>query len=201
MDHKIIIYKNVFSRKESQEVDFQTFIGNTKEVLRLTEKENVFSQILDIKDKTDRNQFKRDNLPCGDLSQSGLLSIDIDGINGKDMKWKKETIIKKLLVLDTVFCLMDSVSGNLVVFFKYECSVKDFPYLYYKIYLELTLLCNTTIDFLPEIGRLRYLSNGKIHLYNKDAKSLFEVMDVPQLPYINTTVKVAGARKIVYGSN
>jgi len=113
----------------------------------------------------------------------------------------KLKIIQKLSKLDTAFCVMESVSGNIVVYFKYECYTKEFPFLYYKIYLELTLLLSVNIEFLPEIGRLRYVSTGEIYLYNENSDTLTEILEVDELPYINTSVKKDKARKVIFGSN
>jgi hypothetical protein len=96
---------------------------------------------------------------------------------------------------------MDSVSGNVVAYFKYECYTKEFPFLYYRIYLELTLLLSVNIDFLPEIGRLRYVSIGEIHHYNENSETLTEILEVDELPYINTSVKKDKARRVIFGSN
>lgn len=202
IDRPVMAYKNVFSRNEVKQFSFYEFI-KTPEVIFLEFGQDNFKQELDnirnIADKEERNLAKRNYIPAVDLSQSGILSIDIDGIfNNPDLKSK---IISKLQKLNSTLCVMDSVSGNLVAFFQYECKTVQFPYLYYKIYLELTLLLSVNIDFLPEIGRLRYVSIGEIHHFNDNSEILTEALEVDELPYINTSVKKDKARKIIFGSN
>jgi hypothetical protein len=94
----------------------------------------------------------------------------------------------------------ESVSGNLVAFFQYDCSVMNYPYLYYKLYLELTLLLGVTIDYLPEIGRLRYVGGPGCLYKNEDARIVTELLKVNTLPKIQTSITPAQARNIKYGS-
>lgn len=202
MTRKIIAYRNVFERAEAREFSFTDLI-ETPEVIfhafKIDDFETKMEEIKNIDNKDERNQAKRNYIPAVDLSMSGILSIDIDGIsNNPDLKTK---IIEKLKKVNSCFAVMESVSGNVVCFFKYECTTVEFPFLYYKIYLELTLLLSVNIDFLPEIGRLRYVSLGDIYHYNENSEVLDEVMEVETLPYINTQVGKKKARDVRYGSN
>lgn len=202
MNRKIIAYRNVFERNNTAEFTFTDLIENPEVIFhafKIDDFEEELSKIKSIENKEERNQVKRNLLPAVDLSMSGVLSIDIDNLT--DKPHAKQKCIDKLKSLDTCFVLMESVSGNLVAFFKYECSTVEFPFLYYKIYLELTLLLSVSIDFLPEIGRLRYVSNGQIYHYNERSCELTETIDVEDLPYIKTSVTKDRARKVVFGSN
>lgn len=202
IDSPVIAYRNVFKREDTRQFSFVDFIKNPQvifESFEIEDFENELEKIKNIQVKEERNNAKRNFIPAVDLSQSGILSIDIDGINKNELV--KEKIIEKLSKLTSVYVLMESVSGNLVAFFKYQCSTKDFPFLYYKIYLELTLLLSVNIDFLPEIGRLRYVSNGQVYIFNENCNVLDEILEVDSLPYINTQVGKDRARKTIYGSN
>ena len=199
---EVIAYRNVFERKDTKSFEFKDFIMSPEVIFEHFELHNAGEELERIKNiaiKSERNEAKRTFIPAVDLSASGILSIDIDNISDDEVK--REKIIERLSKLDTCHVLMDSVSGNLVAFFKYECSTREFPFLYYKIYLELTLLLSINIDFLPEIGRLRYVSNGVIHHYNEESEELTEIMDCEVLPYINTQVGKDKARRTIYGSN
>jgi len=202
MQRKIIAYSSVYERKETKEFEFIDLIKNQSTIFESFGIYNYvyeLDRIKTISDKEERNQAKRSYIPAVDLSMSGVLSIDIDGIfNNQDLKSK---IIKKLSNLNSCFAAMESVSGNVVAFFKYECTTVEFPFLYYKIYLELTLLLSVNIDFLPEIGRLRYVSIGELFHYNEHSEVLDEVMECETLPYINTQVGKKKARDVRYGSN
>lgn len=202
MQRKIIAYSSVYERKETKEFEFIDLIENQSEIFQAFGiKDHVaeLDRIKNIQDKEERNQAKRSYIPAVDLSMSGVLSIDIDGISAKpDVK---EKIIAKLRNLDTCYVAMESVSGNVVAYFKYDCTTMEFPFLYYKIYLELTLMLSINIDFLPEIGRLRYVSIGEVYHHNDNCKVLTEIMECDSLPYINTQVGKRAARDARYGSN
>jgi len=202
MTRKIIAYRNVFNRNDNAEFDFLDLLKNQYLIFnafKIDDFETELERIKSISDKEERNVAKRNYIPAVDLSMSGVLSIDIDGIfNNPDLKDK---VISKLQNLKSCFVVMESVSGNVVAFFKYECTTVEFPFLYYKIYLELTLLLSVNIDFLPEIGRLRYVSIGEVYHINENSETLDEIMDVETLPYINTVVKKDKARTLVFGSN
>ncbi len=204
-EHKVLIYRNVFNRENPIESDFFQFLTEVKEIYRdklqigFVELEEVLTEIKQEENKWNRNNLKRDNLAAVDFSLAGILCIDLDHIRGYE-ETKKSTIVEKLKTLKTVLAIRETVSGNLCVFFKYDCAVKDFPYLYYKIYLELTILLSTNIDFLPEIGRLRYLTPDEVLYVNADSETLTEVLRVENLPYIQTTVSKNEARKRVFGS-
>lgn len=196
---KIIVYKNVYDRTAVFETTFSNYL-NTPAVIF-----NVFGQSIDIlsdirktTDKQERNNMKRAYLPAMDLSQSGILAIDIDGI--ADSPWVIDSIVSKLSSLPYCYIIKESVSGNLVAFFKYDCSVADYPFLYYRLYLELTLLLGVTIDFLPEIGRLRYIGKPGYLYKNEDADIVTEVLRVDVLPRINASITPAHARNVKYGS-
>jgi hypothetical protein len=202
MYRKIIAYRNVFNRNDNAEFDFIDLIKNQYLIFnafKIDDFETELQNIKAISDKEERSVAKRNYIPAVDLSMSGVLSIDIDNIfKNEELKSK---IIQKLSKLHSCFAVMESVSGNVVAFFKYECSTVEFPFLYYKIYLELTLLLSVNIDFLPEIGRLRYVSIGELYHFNENSDVLDEIMDVETLPYINTVVSKDKARKTVFGSN
>jgi len=202
MDRKIIAYRNVFNRNDNAEFDFLDLLKNQYLIFnafKIDDFETELERIKSTSDKEERNVAKRNYIPAVDLSMSGVLSIDIDNIfNNPDVKQK---VISKLSNLKSCFAVMESISGNVVAFFKYECTTVEFPFLYYKIYLELTLLLSVNIDFLPEIGRLRYVSIGELYHFNENSDVLDEIMDVETLPYINTVVSKDKARKTVFGSN
>jgi hypothetical protein len=202
MTRKIIAYRNVFNRNDNAEFDFLDLLKNQYLIFnafKIDDFETELERIKSISDKEERNVAKRNYIPAVDLSMSGVLSIDIDNIfQNTELK---EKVINRLSTLHSCYAVMESISGNVVAFFKYECSTVEFPFLYYKIYLELTLLLSVNIDFLPEIGRLRYVSIGELYHFNEDSDILTEVMDVETLPYINTVVKKDKARTLVFGSN
>lgn len=202
MDRKIIAYRNVFNRNDNAEFDFLDLLKNQYLIFnafKIDDYETELETIKSIVCKEERNVAKRNYIPAVDLSMSGVLSIDIDNIfKNEDLKQK---VIQKLSKLHSCFAVMESISGNVVAFFKYECTTVEFPFLYYKIYLELTLLLSVNIDFLPEIGRLRYVSIGELYHFNENSDVLTKIMDVETLPYINTVVSKDKARKTVFGSN
>lgn len=202
---KVIAYKNVFNRNEIFETDFETFTENPKLIdNHFTDEKDTFpsmcNQVKRISEKQERNEFKRCIFPAVDLSQSGILSIDIDNISDNEVL--KNNIIFKLTQVDSCYLVQESLSGNLVAYFKYDCSVKDYPFVYYKLYLELTLLLGVSIDFLPEIGRLRYLTNGTIYHKNEDSETLTERIEhIEVLPYVKTSMSPKEARGKKFGSN
>lgn len=199
---KIIAYNNVYERKVAHEFSFMDLIDNPEVIFEKYDKEDFISKLESIKNNPDkelRNIQKREYLPAVDLSSSGVLSIDIDNIH--DQISKKVEIIDRLSRHESCLAVKESVSGNLVAFFKYECFADKFPFLYYKLYLELVLLLSVNIDFLPEIGRLRYVSVGETYYKNEQALILTEILEVPQLPYINSAVGKDKARRVVFGSN
>lgn len=199
MGKQILVYKNVYSRKETKYYDLLKYIEQPMDILSdFGVTEDDLKNIKATEDKQDRNELKRQKLPAVDFSMCGLLTIDIDGIS--DDKTTKNRIIDVLSKTDTCYLLQETASGNVVAFFKYDCKVGDFQFLYYKIYLEMTLLLSVSIDFLPEINRLRYLNAGEIYHLNESCKVLTKILKVDNLPYINTKVTKDKARRVVYGS-
>lgn len=204
---KSILYKTVFNRKDTGEVDASTVIlspATIYENLGLKDYQEKLESIKNITDKEERNLAKRNYLPAVDVSPENLLTIDIDGIADKpDVKLE---IINKIKDLPTCHALMESVSGNLVVYFKYNCDPKNYKYLYYKIYLELTLLLGIDIDYLPEKNRLRYVSLGELYHYNPSSEYLTDILKVDNIPHDKrgVTVKVKGEggkrTRVVYKS-
>ncbi len=201
MDKIIYAYENVFNRENPKEVTLRDFIVNPVFIYMEFDKEDYEGELWKIKqitDKKERNDYKRNYLPAVDISPASVLSIDIDGIFDKpDLKKK---VIDKLKKLPETLAIKESVSGNVVAFFRYECEAKDFKFLYYKIYLELILKLSVNIDFLPEIGRLRYVSTGETYYINEECDVLTEILEVDELPYISTVVKKDKARVAIYGS-
>jgi len=196
---KVIVYKNVFSRDSLMETTFDVYLENPLSIYgNFGANVGILETIRKTKDKEERNILKRNNLPTMDLSQSGILAIDIDNIS--DSPLIKENIVLKLKKNDYCFLIKESVSGNIVAFFKYDCSVKDYPFLYYKLYLELTILLGVNIDFLPEIGRLRYVDLNDILYINKNCETLTEILNVGVLPQIKTSITIKNARNVRYGS-
>lgn len=198
---KVIAYKSVFNRENPKEFIFLDFIQNPEIIFSSFEIENPKEkqrQIIAIKDKAQRNDVKRNFLPAVDLSLSGILSIDIDGIS--ENEFQKKDIVNKLSKMPICYCISESVSGNLVAYFIYDCPRADFKFLYYKLYLELTLILSVNIDFLPEIGRLRYVSLGEVYHFNKDSETVREILKVDKLPYINTSIGKPNSRKVMYAS-
>lgn len=196
---KIIVYKSVFNRDNPSEFTFQDYLNNPEMIFNGfgLPFENV-KKVSNISDKGERNSFKRNNLPAMDLSASNILAIDIDNLIGKNDL--KRSIIDKLKNLYSCYVIKESVSGNICAFFKYDCKVSKFQYLYYKIYLELTLLLSVNIDFLPEIGRLRYIGDKGFIYKNDECEILTEIVDVDFLPKIQTAITPNDARSIKYGS-
>jgi len=201
MNRPITAYRNVFNREDAKTFDFLDLIKNQFVIFnafKLDDFEEEAARIKSLSDKAERNEAKRLYFPAADLSASGVLSIDIDGISGNDSV--KKEVIHKLSSHANCFAVMESASGNVVSFFKYDCTAMEFPFLYYRLYLELTLLLSVNIDFLPEIGRLRYVSIGELYHFNENSRTLTELMRCDTLPYINTQVGKDKARKAIYGS-
>jgi hypothetical protein len=201
MNRTITAYRNVFKREDAKTFDFIDLVKNQYLIFnafKLDDYESETARVKSLLDKTERNEAKRDYFPAVDLSASGVLSIDIDGISNNERV--KNGVVTKLSSLDTCLAVMESVSGNVVAFFKYECATVEYPFLYYKLYLELTLTLSVNIDFLPEIGRLRYVSTGELYHFNEEAHTLTELMQCESLPYINTQVGKDKARTAIYGS-
>ena len=196
----IIVYKNVFDRDTIFESTFETYLNNPSEIFdALGNDLESLETIRNEADKYKRNDLKRTNLQEMDLSMSGVFAIDIDGISNKPELKKK--IVDKLSNLPTTYVVKESVSGNIVAFFKYDCSVAKYPFLYYKMYLELTILLAVNIDFLPEIGRLRYVDANPVIYMNESSDVVVDILEVDELPYIKTSLGRKDARHARYGSN
>lgn len=183
--NKVVIYNRVFDRKHPGLTDFETFLNRPQELMKgFSEKtlDWVIGIIKRTKDKEYRNWLKRNNLPVVKLYPAGILSIDIDELLGDNEKITP--IVNKLSQDPYCLACKGTPSKNLVAFYKFECEDKDFPYLFYKKYLELTLELAVNIDFLPEKERLRYISNGEVYFHNKKALTLTEILKVDELPYI-----------------
>jgi len=206
-ERKVTIFRRVFDRKTTADTTFEAYAFHPEEILTHFGDENpklTFDEIKLTVDKQERNRIKKDKLPAMTLEGTNLLCIDIDGI-------PNEIVFSSIVLILShhTCCYMAkrSVSGNICAFFKYDCSPEDYQYLYYKLYLELTLLLGVNIDFLPEIGRLRYLSEAGSLYYNEDSDTLTEILKTERLPYIETspgkhtnirkTMKTKGIR---YGS-
>lgn len=200
---RVTVFKNVYDREHKKKADFSVFLrypGNLYNLFHSSDYRKVVEKINNETRKDVRNTLKRNILPAVDLSKSGFLSIDIDGLNTFEGDHKKQEVIDKLKEREDVYCIADSISGNLVIFFKYDCDPDEFQFLYYRLYLELTLLLHVPIDFLPELNRLRYISNGKIHYINESSHTVIELMHTDSIPYISTSMKKDEARKRVFGS-
>lgn len=199
MNNKITVYENVFKRGNLLESAFHVYLENPIYFfLHFNKDTSILEEIKNTQDKEKRNILKRENLPAMDLSLSNILCIDLDNIRGDE--YKMNTIVSKLSNLPTCLCVRKTASNNLCAFFKYNCSVADYPYLYYKLYLELTILLSTNIDFLPEIGRLRYVTLDEVLYLNKDSQVVTDILRVESLPYINTSTPKDKARRVVFGS-
>lgn len=189
-----IMYRRVFDRANPIEVSFDDVLydeGKLFQMLGQNDYKSKLKYINKLKTKDIRNYHKRDYLPVVELYPAGILSIDIDNLYGDEVKIKK--IVDILSDHDYCRAIKGTPSGNLVAFFKFECEDEDlFPYLFYNIYLELTLLLSINIDFLPESRRLRYISNGHVYYTNEYSEVLTKTLIVENLPYIVTTPKNEG---------
>lgn len=199
MKNKIIVYENVFNRDKPLESTFGVYLTQPETFFTHFNKEvGMLEEIKNTKDKELRNSLKRNNLPAMDLSMSNILCIDLDNVRGDD--FKMNNIVNKLSQLKSCLCVRKTASNNLCAFFKYNCSIEDYPYLYYKLYLELTILLSTNIDFLPEIGRLRYVTLDEVLYLNENSEVIYDILKVESLPYINTQINKDKARKTIFGS-
>ena len=181
---QVICYERVNRRENKKEVSIETFFENPREIFSLwgepsVSVDAVFRLLKEQTEKQYRNDLKREYLPAVSLDQVKIMSIDIDGL--EDSPEAKQSIIGQLKNDESIYCLQESASGNLVIFYKFDCSTEDYQYLYYKKYLELTLRLEIEIDYLPEINRLRYVSLGEKYIYNKDAKPLTELLKVNRM--------------------
>lgn len=193
------VYKTVFERDEHKECSIHDFLKYPAMVAEWFDLDiEEIKSIPEIEDKSERNQKKRDILPAANFADDGVFTIDIDNIYKNSNK--KANIVEKLSALDDCLAVKESISGGLSAFFKFDCTVAEFPYVYYKKYLELTLLCSVNIDFLPDVGRLRYLSTGQLYHYNENSEVLTEAIDIDVLPVINANVTQEEGRRIIYGS-
>ena len=197
---KVTAYKNVFNRDCSLQTTFSEFATNPASIFKYfnVDMADVLGRIKSTANKDIRTELKRTLLPAVKLSNSGLLSIDIDNIH--DLPDIKALVVRKLS--ENSFCHMvkESVSGNIVAFFKYECNKEDYKFLYYRLYLELALSLGVNIDFLPDVERLRYLSNPEYLYLNENSNTLTEMLKVDVLPQIKTVIPKDRARRIRYGS-
>lgn len=204
---EVILYKAVFLRKENTKISVDLFFEEPFKLFQtwdstLTEKaiENIYQEIKEAySDKKYKSDLKRNLLPVADLSPANILSIDIDNV--ADKPEIKQKIISILKQDDKVYCLQESASGNLVVYYKFECDTDNYQYLYYKKYLELTLKLEIAIDYLPEMDRLRYVSIGEKFIYNKDVEPLTELLVVDKFitPSVSTedaTTKQAEVKQV-----
>ena len=193
------VFETVFNRDNFWEFTADEFLVHPELVAEHFEiKLEDIKSISEEKDKPLRNQLKRDILPAANFYEDSIFTIDIDNIYNDQVK--KTKIVNKLKKLDDCFAVKESVSGGLSAFFKFECTPAEFPFVYYKKYLELTLLLAVNIDFIPDIGRLRYLSLGEVFHYNPNSEVLTEMIEVDVLPVINANVSVEEGRRVIYGS-
>lgn len=183
--NNIICYQTVFKRNNTKEVSVDTFFNNPIQIYKEWESHtdeeinDILNQIKNANSKEYRSELKRNNLPAVSLYQSGFMTIDIDGL--EDKPEEKQRLIDILKTDSSVYCLQESVSGNLVIFYKFDASEEDYPYLYYKKYLELTLKLEVSIDFLPDYKRLRYVSLGEKYILNENAVTLTELLKVDHM--------------------
>lgn len=203
MKKKIKVYRTVFDRSLFKEFNFIDLLENPAKIAKAygiepLEYEQYCLGIKEISDKEERNLAKRNFFPACDISPSGFLSIDIDNIS--DQKTLKGDILKKLSDLKECFAVQESASGNLVAFFKFKCEEQDFKYVYNKIYLELSMFLKTEIDYLPEIGRLRYVSNGKLLYKNTRSRVLKEKINVEIEPKAKRAVRSKIGKRLIYKS-
>lgn len=187
MKDNLTVYKTVFDRVNPTHCNFKQFIYTPAELcekLGMHDPYKVYRQIKATTDKAERNHFKRNYLPAVDLSPANIFSIDIDDISHNiDLV---RSIAEKLTSDRQCLAVTESISGNLVAYYKFNCDKEEFNRLYYKKYLELTLSVGVNIDFLPEINRLRYLSVGaRIWHYNEESETVTEMFQSNAVPYIS----------------
>lgn len=193
----VIKYNTVFDRSQPQLISFDGFITADPELV------NVFNEIRNISDKKARNEFKRNNLFAVDLCLTNIIRIDIDE---PDDRIKAEIVTKLTNKFPYTWIIQESASGNLCLYIRYfRPMLKDYKFwqIYYKLWLELTLLLEVNIDFLPEQNRLAYKSNGQIYYKAEAPKEYCHAIKVPFLPYINTNKKTEGGdniRNVAFGS-
>lgn len=185
MEDLITVYRRAFERKFIELVEFDTFLFKPQVVFEKFGGKNLnvtIGHIKRTKDKEYRNFKKRNELPIADFFDGGYLSIDLDDI------YSDKVEIDRLVGIfeqdEYCYAVKGTPSGNLVAFYKFDCTEEDFPKLYYKLYLELTLKLSRNIDYLPEPRRLRYLSNGEIYHYNEESKVLTEMINMDEVPVI-----------------
>jgi hypothetical protein len=185
---KATLYTNVFIRENTTEVSLEDILKNPESIFKSLGIPHPLSraeEIKSIKDKDLRNHEKRNFYPAVDLSPCNILTIDIDDIfDDPDLK---EEVCEKLINNKSCRAVMETASGNLVAMFEYMCDPKDYTHLYYKVYLELTLSLGVNIDFLPDVGRLRYVSLGELYHFNPESDVLREIIKVKKVPFIKTT--------------
>lgn len=195
-EKNVIKYANVFDRSQPELISFEEFI--TADPLF----EKIFLEISKLDNKKLRNDFKRANLYAVDLCLTNIIRIDIDEA---DERIQAE-LITKLAALPYTWIIQKSASGNLCVYFQYErFLLRDHKFwqIYYKLWLELTVILEVNIDFLPEQNRLAYKSNGAILYQAETPLQYVNIIKVPSLPYINTNKKTEGGanvRKTAFGS-
>lgn len=196
-EKNVIKYKNVFDRSQPELISFEEFITADSEM------DKIFLEIQNISDKKARNEFKRNNLFAVDLCLTNIIRIDIDEADERI----QADLITKLAALPFVWIIQKSASGNLCVYIQYErFLLRDFKFwqIYYKLWLELTVVLEVSIDFLPEQNRLAYKSNGAIVYKAETPIKYVSVIKVPSLPYINTNKKIteggANVRRVAFGS-
>lgn len=187
---EIKLYAAVYKRDVSKMIPLKDFLFQPESVYYAFDKLDApekLESISQIEDKIDRNQAKRDYMMAVDLSPAKVLAIDIDNI--AQISGCVEFVVEKLSALPSCFAIKKSISGNVFALFRWDCDEGMFQFLYYQLWLELTMLLKLNIDFLPELGRLRYVSLGEPLYYNADAVVLSEYIELDSLPYINTAVK------------
>lgn len=199
---KITVYKNVFSRENPATIfTFDDYLFNPDLIFKhfRLDLDTQLNKVIHEADKTARNVLKRELLPAMDASPANIFALDIDDV--QDYSNRFGVWSERLLEIGA-YCVKESVSGNIVAFFRYspDISVSEYPFVYYKKYLETTLALGVNIDFLPEINRLRYVGAPGVLAINDNAPVLTEGLHVGQLPTINTHVTPTEARKRVYKS-
>ncbi len=204
----IKIYKNVFDRKDPKDYSINEFFFQPSKILKYFSRNILTSEPLFLARKITeielesikevRNETKRTFLPAADFSNTVLFSIDIDNVSHNFQLKKK--LVDKLSALPSTFVVQESVSKNLVAFFKWNGRASDYPLIYYKHYLEMTLLLGVQIDYLPELNRLRYVSINEPLYFNVDSDPVIEKLEGLETPPYITSVTAREARKLKYKS-